>query len=544
MSTAEQLKNEGNALYASSNFVEAHKKYTAAMAEKPDKEMLAILYQNRALNSWRMKKYLDSMNDGQEATRLDPKSAKGWLRIAVAAEELGYWDVAKNACGTGISVLPSAKLSSSMRETMTAQFEATIQRLNSSQKEYNGKVSGGEYTRESWATLDHLPATRAAKLLQRSELKRNIIPSSGFAIMQAHADFDRGMNLLGMTTAGPQIGSQTAFQFANGVVTAISNAVLCDKRSFMLSAGNFFNAIELQMTAERQQFKAWGFVGLEQLKKEVLDRLRRSSWTQVRPAVATTMRCWVLTGFFDMNLGKQLSAIQHLQRTVDFLEWGARQFPASERGTVFESSFIRGVRRLHLEAVLSMYMTDGCAKSGHSLEDIQKLAQELKTETESSIAPANLKETNPGAYIAFFVYPAAEALAALAWVHRQKSQRASSKQELSRQCSAGSRLYIKAAEAYPEDEEERPLLLFAATELLWWSKTPLRLTLPLCRRIADALPKIEPIWGGPMAKLRPTADRVNKCEKAVAFLRDCEKRIEQGKLSLDQAEVPGFVRGN
>jgi hypothetical protein len=61
MTSAEQLKSEGNALYARDDFAGGILKYTQAIAlESDDKRLNAILYANRSACQRGLKRYVPS----------------------------------------------------------------------------------------------------------------------------------------------------------------------------------------------------------------------------------------------------------------------------------------------------------------------------------------------------------------------------------------------------------------------------------------------------------------------------------------------------
>lgn len=63
-------------------------------------------------------------------------------------------------------------------------------------------------------------------------------------------------------------------------------------------------------------------------------------------------RVWVFQAFFRSQLvGHTDFAHEALTRALDFLEWGRKQFanvPKEDRGAIFERSWIRGVKKAHL----------------------------------------------------------------------------------------------------------------------------------------------------------------------------------------------------
>ncbi|KAJ7070652.1 hypothetical protein C8F01DRAFT_1362514 [Mycena amicta] len=541
MSNVEQLKAEGNALHAERRYAEACQKYSAAIAEKPDKATLAILYANRAASFLDAKKFLDALNDADEATKLDPTYAKAWSRVASAAFELGHLTKSKTAWTKGLACLqvPDAKLSPATRKTLKLQCEGGLAKVEAAQRTKPGIE---EYMRPKLSRVADIPSVRAFRLLQQNKLKRSPVPSSGFVVYQAslvqldvpirsvfptyylQQHFENGLMCMQNYATRPQTGA----------VSHITDAILCDKRVFLASV-DFFTKLESQMEYETRYFKAWGPVDTDRIKTEIVRRLDNSSWDVVYPALATSVGLWLIAAFLDNNMGKPLSAVENCKRAIDVLEWGAQHFKDA-RGDIFKPTFLRAVRRLYMPMAMWMYMKDGGWKSGYSLDDFTKMATDLKAETETSIpSPPDLKEVDPGSYAANHVYPIAEAYACFAWIHRQRAFAKKDKKEF----STAARFYMRAAEAYPEDEEERPFLLYSAAEMLWQSKSPLRLTLPVCRRIRDSMATADTIWGG--TRGGAASNRAENCQKAIGFLLDCERKIAEGTLSLDDTKVPPFI---
>jgi hypothetical protein len=61
-----------------------------------------------------------------------------------------------------------------------------------------------------------------------------------------------------------------------------------------------------------------------------------------------------MRGFYQGAIGDKPAAIEFFRRALDILEWGSSKWkdvPRDDRGAIFESSFIRGVRKLYLDAL-------------------------------------------------------------------------------------------------------------------------------------------------------------------------------------------------
>ncbi|KAJ6523562.1 hypothetical protein B0H19DRAFT_648989 [Mycena capillaripes] len=85
-----------------------------------------------------------------------------------------------------------------------------------------------------------------------------------------------------------------------------------------------------------------------------------------------------MRGFIDSNMGVLNGGVEFYQRILDVLEWGRRTYPNvpsevcvwcarelrnsrqhKDRGAIFEASFVRGIRRLYIPSVISLYLKNG-----------------------------------------------------------------------------------------------------------------------------------------------------------------------------------------
>ncbi len=66
---------------------------------------------------------------------------------------------------------------------------------------------------------------------------------------------------------------------------------------------------------------------------------------------------WLLQGIFAFGLQKPIVSVEFLSRVVDVLDWGSRLWQnvsRDDRGCIFDWSFIRGVKRLQIQAIHSV----------------------------------------------------------------------------------------------------------------------------------------------------------------------------------------------
>ncbi len=69
-------------------------------------------------------------------------------------------------------------------------------------------------------------------------------------------------------------------------------------------------------------------------------------------------RAWFLRAYFADRSGQSKTvALQYYNSIVDVLEWGAKTWhdvPTSDRGVIFLKTFVRAIKRIRLEAYLSV----------------------------------------------------------------------------------------------------------------------------------------------------------------------------------------------
>jgi hypothetical protein len=192
----------------------------------------------------------------------------------------------------------------------------------------------------------------------------------------------------------------------------------------------------------------------------------------------------------------------------------------------------------------------------YTLEDIAEMAHDMIAETETHPPPPNSK-LDPGTYLSFWVYPKAHALSyvlfsyavytpheililnlrILGWYHMQMGFR-SDENHKQHHFNESAKYYIEAAETFPEDDEEHAYFLKIALEAYWWCMTPLRVTLPLCKRIRLAIPKMLKIWE--LSQMTSGRDRM--LGEALVFEKESKKSILEGQMTLDTpARPPSMV---
>jgi hypothetical protein len=111
---------------------------------------------------------------------------------------------------------------------------------------------------------------------------------------------------------------------------------------------------------EAQSKRAWVDAKPDVVIIEALERLRLEGWTALRPALSTTIRAWIMRGFLEGGLRRAKSVeVEFLGYALEVLDWGSRVWkdvPKDDCGAIFQRTFIRGVRSLHIRALMEVCM--------------------------------------------------------------------------------------------------------------------------------------------------------------------------------------------
>ena len=100
--------------------------------------------------------------------------------------------------------------------------------------------------------------------------------------------------------------------------------------------------------------------------------------------------------------------------------------------------------------------------------------------------------------------------------------------------------YITAAELFMKDDENYAYFLKIALEAHWWQNSPLKVTLPLVKRIREALPEINKIWEYSMFSKQLSTT----LQQAFVFEKECQKSILKGAMTLDSSARPVDMVGD
>ncbi|KAJ6601430.1 hypothetical protein DFH09DRAFT_1490793, partial [Mycena vulgaris] len=520
---AQRLKVQGNDLHERKEYQAAYEKYSEAIQEDPTN---AILYANRSASSLAMKEFLDAAYDAEKATKLDPTYAKAWARLANAAQAspkilgLGLWDKCINAWETALSCIPSQDLTSGQK-ALQGQFREGLKASKAAKANPPppSRLVGVPLGRGK-NDIRKMPWVRAAALEKKVLATQK--QSSAIVLLYASRTFEKGVKSM-KTLVKRYVKGELA------AIEAITNGILIDRRCFYMDGKEWLDQYVEQVKFEGEYYQAWSAGGSQIVLSQVLSRLQRQGWSTVGPALCMTVRMWIMQGFLSGSTGGQGVAADHFRSALDVIEWGRetwKDVPRSDRGDVFDLLFMRSVRRLFVATVMDWLDTDD-SECPYTLQDLAKFARnmidELGSTTPEEVNEDQYHPNHPGHYAAAWIYPRADALGVLGWFHLRLAKTTKTVEDEKIHLAAAARYYMESAETYPSDDEFSPFFMSIALDAFLEHGTPLRHTLPICKRIRRSIPDVLKIWEfSAMSKRR---------DVALQEVLDWELRSQRGLLA-------------
>ncbi|KAJ6610705.1 hypothetical protein B0H10DRAFT_1811169 [Mycena sp. CBHHK59/15] len=490
--SAAELKAQGNALFGAKNFAEAGKKYSKAIEasdEASDAKGLAVLYANRAACRLSLKRYMDAQSDAKKATELDPKYSKAFARLATAQDAMAQYWLSEHAWKSALDALPAAGLSAA-EQAQKAQYEAAWQAARAAvERQKNTPMMGKDaiiITGEG-----RMPWDLAAAMLPSFRAQKNM-RSSAWVIHHAYEDFMQGVRSINkLTVVDPTTGATTG-------LLGLTNGIMRDSRVVHFTDQDFLKKYNKQIIFEATARRAWMEGGPEVIIKSALERQRTEGWNATRPALSLTIRGWLMRGVIDAGARQKHDvAVEIFKRSLDVLRSLRESWilvPREDRGIIFEDSFLFGIQNMYLEALMQS-MASNRNINAVGLEELYQESDRLIREVDDVLRTPRGDPVDPGFLGSFYLYPRGRGYA---WVffrfyYNQMSRlNPDQKHEF---CRKAAQAYSKAADSYPEDDEQHPWFLNCAVgNMLTANSFPLRETLDVMKRIRLSAPKAKQIW--------------------------------------------------
>ncbi|KAJ7679115.1 hypothetical protein DFH06DRAFT_505391 [Mycena polygramma] len=496
--SAADLKAQGNALFGQKNFAEAEKKYTAAIEASADPKGLAVLYANRAACRLSLKRYMDASSDATKATQLDPAYPKAFARLATAQDHLGKYTASTENWKQALDVLP-ANLTTA-EQVQKVQYEAGLKTATAALAKLQNTVigdrpgpmgSGGPFIVKGEGRM---PWDIAAQTVPRLRVQQPVdLYSSAWVIHGAYDDFMNGVRLMGQIQKDNRTGAMSG---TRGGLVELSNGVLRDIRVMHLPSGDFIAKYNTLVSFDIQTSRGWGDHGPDQVIREALSRQRSEGWDATRPAVSFTVRAWIMQGIMNTSMRHMPEVAAefyknslHVIRTLKE-HWINES--KKDRGTIFEKTFIFGIRQLYLEAIMQCYK--GEDSSDEPLEQLLEESESLIHDVDAALRqPRPQDPVDPGFVSSFYIYPRGHAFAMKGFYYNKMSTRNGNDRKAFFRKAALE--YIEAAKCFPEDDEKHPWFLHVAyTNMMTAGSFSLRETLDIMERIRVTIPKAKVIW--------------------------------------------------
>ncbi|KAK7016333.1 TPR-like protein [Favolaschia claudopus] len=538
MTSVAALKAEGNTLFLAKNYLEAEKKYTAAIeaSDTVDLRGLAVLHANRSACRLSLKRYLDAKVDATKATELDPNYAKAHARLATAQDQLGSPQKSKASWQNALDALPKTNLTPA-EETQKTQYAAGLKAAMSANARMENTAHyipqadprGRGGTPFIWQGHGRMPWELAAPIVARFRTQgatRDDIRSSNFM---------NGINKMNQLT--PIQSSPGAMGGVLGAVVDLTNGVMRDPRVMHLPDGDFISKYNKQIAFEATARRAWTDGGPEVIVREALARQRTEGWDTTRPALSITIRAWIMRAILSSGIYRQHKvAVEFYRNCLTVIKtlrdhWILES--SQDRGVIFDESFVFGIQGLYLDAMMQSFDKSDVTTPQEVLEDLFKEAQDLVRDIEEALQqPRPPKTVDPGFVSSFFIYPKAKAYAMQGFYYNALALRRNANDpESGILFRKSAQQYLIAAESYPEDDEHHPCFLNVALEKMLSARTfPLRETLDVMKKIRLSVPKAKRIWERSSLGAAGVWDRCDRVASQEQELRDA---ITAGQFMLD-----------
>ncbi|KAG7091316.1 hypothetical protein E1B28_010360 [Marasmius oreades] len=516
-------------MFARKDYASASVKYTEAIALD---EKNPILYANRSACRLHLKQFLDAATDALMATKLNPYYGKAWARLATAKDALGQPEASTLAWQEAIDTLPKENLTESERkqkseyETGLAAASKALEALN-----LGADQSGRFLFKNDERSL--LPWMCALAMIPQLERERKF-ESSAWTISQAYLSLEQGnewMNEMKTQARGGDESTRVRLK----VIEFFSNAIMLDSRAFHVGDPDWGKKFNLQMRIENSHHKSWAPFGPEKLFREVEDRLAREGWESVRPALSTTVRSWIMFGFLEgITRRNYTSEAEHMIRAIDVIKWGRetwKNVPSEDRGVIFLDSFLRGVQKLHIEALVKVCATEkDIPIKLQRLEDLLKAAEEMIKGIDGSQAPA--RQDGPSSAAAFYYYPRGYALGAKAFYYGRKAELTDTEQARKLHAQAFFN-YVRATKDIPEDDEQHALYLKAAIEHMIKAGAPVGVQLKCMEKLRLSIERMGQIWGKMLSAQQREYDFVG----VLGWEEKYKRLLAEGEITEDSCMV-------
>ncbi|KZS90961.1 hypothetical protein SISNIDRAFT_496844 [Sistotremastrum niveocremeum HHB9708] len=342
---------------------------------------------------------------------------RAWYRLGLYQTQLGQWEDAK------VSLDKARQL---LSVQVTPVDKSLHQSVEAATRDLALKCSGPSTDDTSGEQLVWYKALMILPLVECSQRR----DTSVWTICHAQDAFERGIALTRKIRQGDD-GKLT------GELTAIAqltNALLTERRVVQWHINHELSRqIKDQVNFEVSSLQGWPSIrDTNTVIEQARFRIRATGWASVRPMLDISVRSAILIGCLQCGLaGDQSSPAKKLRSVgIAVLEDALRlllqgqsawkSVPINDKGHIFQDLFVRGVRRLVIDA-----LQDFCGIDGKADPEILPALHNLRKEAivqVSDVEAHHVDSLNPWARTphtinGFWTYPLAEALCAQGLYH-------------------------------------------------------------------------------------------------------------------------------
>ncbi|KAF9496738.1 hypothetical protein BDN71DRAFT_1429949 [Pleurotus eryngii] len=504
-----ELKAEGNAFYLQKNLEAAAKKYSKAL-EIDDTN--AVIYCNRAACRLGQSRFVDACDDARKALDEPADSSIHWERA--------------------VNLMPNENLSAAEVKQRAAYFQSLEA---ARRKKGQVLVDGKSLINLKKEQTEHLPWELAAAMIP--ELREAQNPnSSAWVIFAACEDFREGIkNMKLLRPVKTYTGGTEATMFFGhfGVLTCLSNGLLRDRRIFHMNDDKFLDYYNQQVMFEAQNSQAWMSETPVEILRLARERLASEGWNKVRPALSVSVRGRFLRGFIQAGLTKRPDiALQFIGHAIEIIELCKKEWPDvpdSDRGAIFQTTFLLGLRAEWLEQYFSAY---NGVNGQFTLETLEKEADRLIADLNAVLPHQLPQNVDPGFILSFYSYPMGHAYAAKAFCRSQMAKRANQRndyQDWLKYTQEAGASYLQAAQRYMKDDENHLWFMKCSLDCSLSLGQPLSMVLPPMCMIREAYPKMQRIWGNSASAMQGRDEAIKSVFRTEDRLKEL---LDQGIVSM------------
>ncbi|KAF8332610.1 uncharacterized protein EI90DRAFT_3122362 [Cantharellus anzutake] len=496
--------------------------------------------------TFRFLRYNDAITSARKAININSLNAKAWSQVAEAYGRLEQWNSAFEAYDHAISLLKSQQPpDDKLRGEVQLSYSEAKKRAKHRGEDASRQLVSAPTGQQSW----ELAASIAAQFKSLPRSQQEETSTSAYVILEAHEEFKKGYSLIQEIKEVPLPGGGTGISGNPQAIAYMTNGIVRDDRCFyMEDSETFLRQLAAQAQFEIIRSDAWDLSATDEtVIREAKGRQVARGWDDVRPALSTTVRVWILNAHISQGLAQYGQAVGLYKRALAVLDWGRKEWADAnrkERGAIFDSTFVRGVRVLYVQTLVKAYEQTMSDKSHpYNLREIMEVADRIQADCRDRPVKKILSSGKPASIVfiqSYQRYPEGKARLCKAYYYLQQGRRAildgGDRADAYRDLRLSANEYRNAKEYFPRDDEYYSICLANALEALFMSKTPLVETSAIITELRSAWAVSLKIWG---QSSYATGGGRAKIERLFQFQDNALKAVADGAGAIGDRIVPG-----